>query len=42
MNPNNKMPDMTSVVITGRRMNSSGMLMVRRERTLPVPMVPPS
>ena len=42
INPNNKMPDMTSVVITGRRMKSAGMLMARRRRTLPVPMVPPS
>ena len=27
MRPNSKMPDMTSVVITGRRMKSSGTLM---------------
>jgi len=41
MMPTNKMPNMTSVVITGRRMNSSGMLMAccwgrRFRRTLHV------
>ena len=35
MKPNSRMPPMTIVVITGRRMNSSEMFMARRPRQPP-------